>query len=478
MDDNQLLLSELYKRAVGSAPAAVTRLIGSGSARAYYRLEGERNLIGTIGTSVAENRAFLYLDSHFAEAGLNVPTVVAVSDDEMAYLQTDLGDTSLFRLLQFNDQKPDERTRGLLRETIGRLPDIQYKGARSLDFSHCYPVESFDRRSVMWDLNYFKYCFLKISGIEFDEAGLEDDFEHLADLILDDSDSKPTFMYRDFQSRNVMIKENAPWFIDFQGGRRGPALYDLASFLWQARAGFSHELRSELAAVYLESVQRYHHWDADEFNYRLSLFALFRTLQVLGAYGLRGLHEQKPHFIESIFPALNNLKSLSIGLERDFPALSAAAAGILECPLFSQPTKIDGLTVEVNSFGFRAGGIPRDLTGNGGGFVFDCRAITNPGRIQEYMPLTGLDEPVRHFLEDDGEIIEFLTHAKAMVGESVKRYLERGFTSLKVSFGCTGGRHRSVYCAQAMAEWINSEFGVAVDLNHRERGIRKLMPAR
>ena len=207
MDDNQLLLSELYKRAVGSAPAAVTRLIGSGSARAYYRLEGERNLIGTIGTSVAENRAFLYLDSHFAEAGLNVPTVVAVSDDEMAYLQTDLGDTSLFRLLQFNDQKPDERTRGLLRETIGRLPDIQYKGARSLDFSHCYPVESFDRRSVMWDLNYFKYCFLKISGIEFDEAGLEDDFEHLAGLLLDDSDSEPTFMYRDFQSRNVMIKE-------------------------------------------------------------------------------------------------------------------------------------------------------------------------------------------------------------------------------------------------------------------------------
>lgn len=469
------ILSELYIHAVGVAPDGMTRILGSGSARSYYRLTGPETLIGTIGTNRAENEAFLYLDRHFAEAGINVPRVVAVSDDSMAYLQQDLGDTSLFNIIS-RDGLDSPTTLGLLRETMAKLPDIQFEGARNLDFNRCFPVPSVDFRSIMWDLNYFKYCFLKIAGIEFDESALEDDFVRLAEILA--ADIGDTFMYRDFQSRNVMVFNDRPWFIDFQGGRRGPCLYDSASFLWQARARFPDELRRELAGVYLDSVRRYRDYDTDDFYRSLRLYALFRTLQVLGAYGLRGLHELKAHFIESIPDAVANLTALGDDIERLLPELHAVIMRLSAVELFRPAAKGDSLVVEVNSFGFRAGGIPRDYSGNGGGYVFDCRAITNPGRLDEYKPLTGLDAPVKEFLEADGEVFKFLDNAKAMVGNSVRRYLDRGFQSLKVSFGCTGGRHRSVYCAQAMAEYLNREFGVAVELHHRERNIHQSFPSR
>lgn len=469
------ILTELYRHAVGSAPDGMTRILGSGSARSYYRLTGRETLIGTLGTNRAENEAFLYLDRHFAENGIEVPRVVAVSEDSMAYLQQDFGDISLFKLIS-RDGLGDPEVNRLLRETIKRLPDIQFAGARNLDFSRCYPVASVDLRSIMWDLNYFKYCFLKISGIEFDEGALEDDFQKLAKMLTDEIGD--TFMYRDFQSRNVMIYDGVPRFIDFQGGRRGPCLYDLASFLWQARAKFPPSLRKELADVYLESVSRYRRYEQAEFDRSLRLNALFRTLQVLGAYGLRGLHEQKTHFIESIPAAVANLTALAEGLESLFPELCRVIQRIGSVELFQPREKNGSLVVEVNSFGFRAGGIPPDFTGNGGGYVFDCRAITNPGRIDEYKPLTGLDAPVKEFLEADGEVFKFLDSAKSMVGDSVRRYLSRGFESLKVSFGCTGGRHRSVYCAQAMAEYLNREFGVAVELHHREQNINQSFKSR
>lgn len=431
-------------------------------------------MIGTIGTNVAENEAFLYLDRHFAEKGLDVPEVYAVSADHSAYLQQDLGDMSLFRMITRPEGADYPHVVGLIRETLSRLPDLQFKGAQGLDFSRCFPVESLNARSIMWDLNYFKYCFLKLSGIDFDEQGLENDFERLTMLLLDDDVA--SFMYRDFQSRNVMVSDGKPWFIDFQGGRRGPCLYDLASFLWQAKARFSPEERGKLALIYLESVRRYHYFSDDEFNYKLCLFALFRTLQVLGAYGLRGLHEQKPHFIESIPFAVENLQQLSHGLVADFPALAAAIDAVTSVEEYHIVNR-DGLVVEVNSFGFRMSGIPRDLTGNGGGYVFDCRAIHNPGRYPEFMTMTGMDKPVIDFLEADGGVFKFLDSAKSMVRDSVKRYLERGFKNLKVSFGCTGGRHRSVYCAEAMARFLNDELGVAVDLHHREQGIHRFMAA-
>jgi len=432
-------------------------------------------MIGTVGTNKAENRAFFHLDRHFLEKGLNVPEIIAVTDDGMAYLQTDLGDVSLFRMLQ-KDRLDNDSLRGLLRETINRLPDIQFRGAEGLDFSYCYPVATTDSRSIMWDLNYFKYCFVKLSGIEFDEVGLENDFERLTSMLLEVDG--PTFMYRDFQSRNVMVHNGVPWFIDFQGGRRGPCLYDLASFLWQARAGFSDELRHELSMVYLDSVRRYRTFDTEEFHCHLKLFALFRTMQVLGAYGLRGLHEQKQHFLESIPAAIVNLAELSDGLDQEFPALTDIISTVKALPQYAVHSKSDSLVVEVNSFGFKMSGIPADFTGNGGGYVFDCRAIANPGHYPEYMHLTGLDSKVIDFIEADGGVYEFLGHAKELVTGSVKKYIERGFTHLKVSFGCTGGRHRSVYCAQAMADYLNSELGVAVELHHREQHIDRYFPPR
>lgn len=471
MEESRLI--DLYTAAVGTPPAAVTKIIGSGSARAYYRLSGPRQLIGTIGTSRDENEAFLYLDSHFRRYGLNVPEVVAVSDDHMVYLQSDLGDTSLFKLIQ-RDGPDNENVRGLMRETLGRLPEMQFRAAADLDFSRCFPVTEMTRESVMWDLNYFKYCFLKLSGVDFDEAGLEIDFNRLADMIM--AIENTAFMYRDFQSRNVMICGGGPWFIDFQGGRRGPALYDVASFLYQARAGFTDTLRSELAGVYLESARRFRNFTTDAFRRELWLCALFRTLQVLGAYGLRGLYERKTHFVESIPAALANLSSLSQGMETHFPALSAAIRALNDSPRLRARTPRERLVVEVNSFGFRASGIPQDMSGNGGGFVFDCRAIINPGRFPQYMPLTGLDKPVIRFLEESGEVTPFLDNAKALVGRAVRRYLERGFTSLSVSFGCTGGRHRSVYCAEQMARWLTQEMDVDVELHHRERLIDRFMP--
>lgn len=467
---NEQILTDLYLRLTGTKPQKITRIIGSGSARAYYRLSGSINLIGTIGTNIDENRAFIYLDRHFRDKGLNVPEIVAVSDNSSAYLQSDLGDMSLFKLI-IRDGADDDNVRGLLRETISRLPDLQFKGSDNLDFTRCFPVEKLDRRSIMWDLNYFKYCFLRLSGVEFDEAGLDDDFNKLADMITDDP--VQAFMYRDFQSRNVMIHGGGPWFIDFQGGRHGPVLYDLASFLYQARAGFSTELRSELAGVYLESARRYHSFDSDEFHHRLWVCTLFRTIQVLGAYGLRGLHEQKAHFVESIPMAVANLHALSEGMENDFPTLSAVVKTICSLDAYRHHKEPERLVVEVNSFGFRASGIPRDMTGNGGGFVFDCRVLTNPGRYAEYMPLTGMDRAVIDFLETDGEVLTFLNHAKQLVKLSVERYLERDFKHLTVSFGCTGGRHRSVYCAESMARWISEELGVDVNLHHREQHIER-----
>lgn len=473
-----MILDELFRQHFGQEPVVRSAITGSGSSRAYFRMEGPdgEKAIGTIGTNIAENDAFLYLDGHFRRLGLPVPQVLAVSADRMAYIQEDLGDTALLRLIDgegFGDNVID-----LMRHTVALLPEFQYRGAEGLDFNRCFPVAAMDRRSVMWDLNYFKYSFLKAVGPEFDEPRLEDDMERFAGDVLDMADA-PTFMYRDFQSRNVMINAGKPWFIDFQGGRRGPALYDLASFLWQAKAGIPDALRHELAEEYRRSASRFAEQGSEEaFFSRLHFMALFRTIQVLGAYGFRGIIQNKPHFISSIAPAVENLRRLlpEIDMAR-YPELSAALGGIASEGRFKGAESGPGLTVEINSFGFRKSGIPRDFTGNGGGFVFDCRAITNPGRIDRYKALTGLDAPVREFLESNGEILSFLSNAKELVGASVERYKSRGFSNLKVSFGCTGGQHRSVYSAQAMAEWINRTFGVAVELHHIEQNIHQSFPA-
>lgn len=344
-----------------------------------------------------------------------------------------------------------------------------------MDFGYCYPLAEFNRRSILWDLNYFKYCFLKTTGLEFQENLLEDDFEHMADALL--QIQPQVFMYRDFQSRNVMLREGKPYFIDFQGGRKGPFYYDVASFLWQAKANYPDSLRQELIDEYLDALQPYHAIGKEQFLATLRHFVLFRTLQVLGAYGFRGYFEKKAHFIQSVPYAIENLRQL---LETDFPEypyLCLVLRKLTELPQFASVRNRRKLTVRVMSFSYKKG-IPEDPSGNGGGYVFDCRAVHNPGKYEQYKQLTGRDKPVIDFLEQDGEILRFLEHVDALVDAHVQRFLERGFTNLSICFGCTGGQHRSVYSAEHVARHLNEKFGVRIQLIHREQHIEQTLEAR
>ena len=442
-----------------------------------------------------------------------MPKVVAVDADELRYLQTDLGETSLYDALKDGRNAGGRYTQNeklLLKKTIRELPAMQMVGAIGLDWTNCYPQPEFDEDSVLFDLNYFKYCFLKPTELDFHELKLEANFRMFAkDLTAEPTDS---FLYRDFQARNVMIDAAGnPCFIDFQGGRKGPYYYDLASFLWQASAKYSHKLRRELVYEYYNSLKNYIEVPSvRHFVERLSLFVLFRTLQVLGAYGFRGYFERKKYFIDSIPAAIQNLREL---LELDvfpYPYMIGMLKRLIQLPQFVQieeksMTRSDGLKVDdkniykghpqdgpatyskydgkgplvvrVFSFSYRKG-IPEDESGNGGGYVFDCRSTHNPGRYEPYKKLTGLDAPVIRFLEDDGEILTFLESVYKLADAHVERYMQRGFTDLMFSFGCTGGQHRSVYSAQHLAEHLNGKYGIEVRIVHREQGINGVLAAR
>lgn len=506
-------LIDLYREWSGAEPALCEQLPVAGSNRVYYRLTDAagQSVIGVIGTSRDENHAFVYLCRHFTKRQLPVPHLLAVSQDELRYLESDLGTMSLFNAISGGREAGGRYTlkeQELLKRTIRELPNIQMRGARELDFSQCYPQPEFDTNSVLFDLNYFKYCFLKATELDFHELKLEADFRLLAkDLTSEPCDA---FLYRDFQARNVMLVDEKPYFIDFQGGRKGPYYYDLASFLWQASARYPHKLRRELVYEYYNELKNYtevptpHH-----FVNRLSLFVLFRTLQVLGAYGFRGYFERKQHFIKSIPPAMQNLRELLAEVNFPYPYLVTVLKQLTELPQFRQldvtasradgfrttennpykPHPQDGpatfskydaqgpLVVRVYSFSYRKG-IPEDESGNGGGYVFDCRSTHNPGRYEPYKQLTGLDEPVIRFLEDDGEILTFLSSVYKLADAHVRRYIQRGFTSLMFSFGCTGGQHRSVYSAQHLAEHLHAKFGIEVHVIHREQGITQVLPAK
>ncbi len=470
---HQEILVDLYRKLTGNAPQSVAALTGSGSNRQYFRLEGAPTLIGVVGESIAENKAFISIAKHFATCGISVPKVVAVSDNSSAYLQQDLGKISLFDAIASGRQTGEFsiQERQLLEDTISQLPKIQFGGAKGLDFNVCYPMPEFNRRLIMWDLNYFKYCFLKTSGIDFNENDLEDDFERLADTLL--QEPTDTFMYRDFQSRNVMICDGKPYFIDFQGGRKGPIYYDVASLLWQAKANIPADLRNHLIDCYLKSASAYTQIDADAFRLRLRHFVLFRLLQVLGAYGFRGRFEGKAHFIESIPLALAKLaEHLSTPFD-EYPTLKSLLLRLIEQSTKNNQ-KRQSLLVSVGSFSYKRG-LPKDPTGNGGGFIFDCRAMHNPGRYEEYKSLTGRDAPVIEFLEQRGEVGSFLQSCQALVDKSIEVYLRRGFTNLSVYFGCTGGQHRSVYCAEHLAQYVNKKYDVDVRLEHREQNIVELL---
>ncbi|MBQ0118415.1 MAG: phosphotransferase [Bacteroidales bacterium] len=473
-------LGQLFKQSTGLNVGEQTALTASGSNRRYYRISSEdktTSLIGVQGTSRDENHAFLYMAEHFRKAKLNVPHVIAVSDDEMNYVQEDLGNTLLFDYIAEGRKTGVfcEKEKQMLRQTMRALARFQMKGAEDMDFTQCYPQPEFNLRSILWDLNYFKYCFLKATGLDFQEDKLENEFERLAYILLQ---AKHTaFMYRDFQSRNVMVVGNKPYFIDFQGGRKGPIYYDVASFLWQAKANFHNDLRFELIEEYLDELSQFKQIDKEEFYETLKHFVLFRTMQVLGAYGFRGYFEKKPHFLQSIPFAIENLRQLLKEASEDYPYLIEVLQKMTEMKQFKEVGVRKPLVVRVYSFSYKKG-IPADATGNGGGFVFDCRAVNNPGKYERYTFFTGMDEPVIKFIEDDGEMKPFLESAYTLVDASVKRYMDRGFQNLMVSFGCTGGQHRSVYAAEKMAEHINQKYGVEVQLIHREQNIERELPAK
>lgn len=456
-----------------------------GSNRHYFRevdAQG-KTYIRVEGTNKEENSAFIYLSQHFASKGLPVPHVYEVSENGMSYTQEDLGDLLLFDAIRHGRETGEfsVEEKDLLARTLRALAHIQIKGAEGLDWSHCFPVPAMDERAIRWDLNYFKYCFLKGTKIEFSEPLLEDEFDRLTAVIL--AQPADSFLYRDCQSRNVMIKDGQPFFIDFQGGRRGPTQYDVASFLWQAKANIPAALREELIELYLNQLQSLlPSLDKQAWKDALPHFVLFRTLQVLGAYGYRGFFERKQHFIQSIPNALRNLREVLECVGDDYPYLCTIAAQLASTLLSdttadktsqNMPTP-NALTVTVYSFSFKKG-LPVDESGNGGGYIFDCRSTHNPGKYEQYKQLTGLDQPVIDFLEQDGEITTFLQSVDKLVDHHVERFLERGFNHLQVCFGCTGGQHRSVYSAEYTAKRLHAKYGVRVHLIHRERGIDRIL---
>lgn len=478
------MMEDLFTKWSGNPCTEKKTLAANGSNRKYYRLEGgDRTCIAAFNDDVRENNAFIAFSDFFRTHGLRVPEIYAVSVDRKTYLQSDLGDKSLYDCLvekKNNHVGFDEEMYALYSQVLADLVDFQVVG-RELDFSISYPREAFDRQSLQWDFNYFKYYFLKLAYVPFDEQLLENDFDTLIYYLMEGDCG--FFLYRDFQPRNIMICEDGmggkiPWYIDFQGGRRGAAQYDVASLLYSARSELTQSVRDDLFGYYtnlLFSRMGYPQSGRADFEQRYYAYVLARIMQAMGAYGYRGYFERKEHFLKSIPPAIANLRYLleNHPLPIHIPHLSYVLRHIVDngqvmVPSHGGSDNDASLTVSICSFSYKKG-VPSDNSGNGGGFIFDCRALPNPGRYPEYKSLTGKDQPVIDFLAKEKVVDDFLDDAKRIVSISVANYLERGFTNLSVSFGCTGGQHRSVYCAEKMAEFIKKEFPCVIRLNHREQ---------
>ena len=468
-------LLRLYRELRGERPAAVVGVAGDGSQRTYHRLiarDGSTS-IGAFGPDPEENRAFLSFSRAFRGIGLPVPEIRAVDEAAGVWIEEDLGEVTLFAALD----EARARASGdfpatilpLYRRVLELLPRFQVEGDAAVDYSVAHPRAAFDRQSILWDLNYFKYHFLKLARIPFHEARLERDFDALAGFLLEAP--RDYFLYRDFQSRNVMVREGEPWFIDYQGGRRGALQYDVASLLYDAKADLPEAVRSELLAHYLDALAERIDVDRAAFLRHYRGYVLIRIVQAMGAYGYRGFFERKPRFLQSVPYAAGNIRRLiEEGLPVELPELEDAFRRIVEewAILPAAADEGGGLTVHVHSFSYRRG-YPEDVAGHGGGFVFDCRALPNPGRLEEYRAETGRSESVVRFLEAEPGVVPFWDSVRTLADAQVETYRTRGFTSLSIAFGCTGGQHRSVYLAERLARHLDSRFpDVRVRLVHRE----------
>ena len=484
--DIQNILAELT-HSISETPIEILPIAASGSARKYFRIvTDKRTLIGTYSENTEENEAFLTFSKHFHELGLNVPEVFAVNGEKTCYLQSDFGDDNLFAHVQKaliaggpstgSGTAYSENVIELYKKALSHLVKLHVLGHKGLDYTKAYPTERFDRQAILDDLNYFKYYFVKPhEEIDFNETRLGKDFEAFADFI----SQAPCdfFMYRDFQSRNIMVKDGELYFIDFQGGRKGPLNYDVVSLLYQVKAQIPQAVRDELIQYYKEELKQFVDPEEVKFDLYQPYFVYLRLLQVLGAYGFRGLIQKKSHFIESIPYALKELKTWNEKHPiNDYPELQKVISQLstLNYPTDSQLSTLNSkLTVTINSFSFKKG-YPNDFSGNGGGFVFDCRALPNPGREPEFKTKTGREWEVIDYLMAKPPVHVFLDHVKAVIGQSVDNYRERHFSNLMVSFGCTGGQHRSVFFAQTIYEWLKATYpDIHVVLNHIERKIKE-----
>ncbi len=446
-----------------------------GSGRQIIRLSaGKHSAIGVLYGVREENAAFLAFSRHFRRHGLPVPEIYGEDLDQGAYLEEDLGDQTLFDLLSRNRNGEiiAEPVIQIYHRVVAELPRFQIEAGRDLDYSVCYPRGSFDRQSINWDLNYFKYYFLRLAAIPFNEQALEDDFGRLTDSLLEAPSDY--FLYRDFQSRNILLPGARPYFVDYQGGRKGALQYDAASLLFDAKADLPPNLRQQLLDAYLDALGNHIHFDRSAFLHHYYAFVYVRIMQALGAYGFRGFYERKPHFLQSVPYALKNLRWLlhNVELPVKLPTLLSAFQSMLASEKLkslspqAQPQS-QNLVVRIFSFSFHRE-LPRDESGNGGGFVFDGRGLPNPGREDRFKPLTGKDAPVIDYLTRQEGVQHFLANAKALVEASISSYEQRGFKNLMVSFGCTGGQHRSVFLAEQLANHLRDRAGLDVVLRHLE----------
>lgn len=465
-------IQELYTNWKGEPPVSVDVLPQSGSERRYFRLHGPTGtVIGTFGANIKENETFIYYSNHFRQYKLAVPQILALSENKEYYLQEDFGDVSLLNKLEAGGFTDD--VYGLFKKSLAALADLQVKGDKNLDYNKTLTNKEFGKEAIMADLLYFKYYFLDALRKPYDKQKLINDFEAVSNYLT--HTEFKYFMFRDFQSRNIMVQEDGSvHFIDYQGGMKGAPQYDVASMIWQARANLPDEWKNKLLEDYMDAFEKLIDVPLDRgvFKSQYNGYVLIRLLQVLGAYGFRGLFERKAQFLTSIPLALRNLKeffenqSLGISVPEFRKVLDICVADeVIQHFTPTQATEQTPLVVKISSFSYRKN-IPPDETGNGGGFVFDCRGILNPGRIQSMKTQTGRDKEVKDYLEQQTKMIDFLNSVFDIVDITVEEYIKRDFASLMVSFGCTGGQHRSVYAADALARHLKNKFKVKIELKH------------
>lgn len=440
----------------------------SGSYRKYFRIYFENEtILGVYNQDYNENIAFVTFAKHFLKKGLNVPKILAENLEQNVYFIEDLGDMTLYDFLQ-NSSNQGEIEK-IYKKTIDELINFQIKAIKGLDLTKAYPRAVFDQQSITWDLNYFKYFVLKIAKVPFDEQKLEEDFSKLAQMLT--NVQMNYFLYRDFQSKNIMINNNKLYFIDFQGGRKGSLYYDLASLLYDSKAKLNDKFREQMRDYYYQQLSKTISIDYQIFLQDYNNYLLIRLLQAFGAYSFRGIVEKKLAFVSSISPALENINILLKKgyVNKNLTELTKTLEFLAEKSEFKKQFEpIDNVLVRINSFSFKKSSYPKDEKENGGGFVFDCRFLPNPGKLEQYKNLTGQDKPVIEYLEGFEEVETFVAKTAEMIATAARNYQNNGYTDLQVNFGCTGGQHRSVYCAQKVSEILKKLYNLNIETKHLE----------